>query len=503
MKFARAFCFSLLAVASAMADSARLQVFISDLHFGVGKDPATGKWSNLEDARWAPEFSSFLQHIDAIGEGATDLVLNGDTFELWQSTEQDCIYPNRASQDANLGCTEKDSLRRLEKVVSAHKAELDRIAKFGASAGNRVVFVPGNHDVAILYPSVAARVMQAVGHANGHAGIASKGYWLSDDGMLYAEHGHQIGEELNRFADWPKPFLERGGVRYLQRPWGEQFVQRFYNDFEIKYPIIDNFTTDADGVRFGLATEGWGGSPVAVGKLIRFLLLQVSPSQFARSLGGDAGHPAWDVAKVRKLGDRFLVESLPAGDPLRDLVEKAGAERTLAVSVAEFSDEEISGICDRRVGMEGVEPCPALTQGAGLEKAIPRDRIFTKHLDATWQALADAGATKQRFRYFIMSHTHNADAGFDPLAKSGRPWQPTVVNTGAWQRTVSPKQMAAIMQQRKIATKAQALTTIRLEDLPPCYDVVIVRPYTGIPKAELKGWQPGLAGEWSLGPACR
>lgn len=297
--------------------------------------------------------------------------------------------------------------------------------------------------------------------------------------------------------------MERGGVRHLQRPWGEQFVQRFYNDFEVKYPVIDNFTTDAEGARFGLATEGWSGSPVAIGKLMRFLFLQVSPTQFANSMGGRVtGHPVWDVAKVRNLGDRFLEESLPIGDPLRPLVEKAASEGTLQASVADFSDEDIAGICDRRAGIKDADPCPALSQGAVMEKAVPRDVIFTRHLDATYNSLASAGKTKQRFRYFIMSHTHHAGSGFDPLRKSGRR-QPTVVNTGVWQRVVSPEEMTALMRARGIATRSQALKTLQLEDLPPCYDVILVRPYTDTPATELHGWQRNADGKWSLGPACR
>src|SRR6266581_4623679 len=101
MKLYRALLVFAVFAATASSNSDRLRVFISDLHFGVGKDIATGKWNNLEDARWAPEFSSFLHAIDRVGGGATDLVLNGDTFELWQSTQKDCVYPDAAHQDAD------------------------------------------------------------------------------------------------------------------------------------------------------------------------------------------------------------------------------------------------------------------------------------------------------------------------------------------------------------------------------------------------------------------
>jgi len=72
------------------ASQSRLLVFISDLHMGVGKD-RSGRWHKYEAFRWQKEFELFLQEINSRGRGETDLVLDGDTFELWQSIEDDCL----------------------------------------------------------------------------------------------------------------------------------------------------------------------------------------------------------------------------------------------------------------------------------------------------------------------------------------------------------------------------------------------------------------------------
>jgi UDP-2,3-diacylglucosamine pyrophosphatase LpxH len=120
-------------------------VLISDTHFGVGH-AASGKWDNLEDARWAPEFTAFLKEIDKQGKGAADLVINGDAFELWQSLAMDCIYPDAAHQDRDLGCTEQDALRRVNRVLGQHSPELKALGDFASSGNNRLILVPGNHD---------------------------------------------------------------------------------------------------------------------------------------------------------------------------------------------------------------------------------------------------------------------------------------------------------------------------------------------------------------------
>src|SRR5580698_8867959 len=95
-----------LAHAGTPPGSDRLRIFISDTHFGPGK--VVGHWHNYEDARWAPEFAAFLDEMNTLGRGKADLILNGDTFELWQSLDpNDCT----GAANKNLGCTQEGALK--------------------------------------------------------------------------------------------------------------------------------------------------------------------------------------------------------------------------------------------------------------------------------------------------------------------------------------------------------------------------------------------------------
>src|SRR4029450_13184459 len=78
-----------IVVLDSETSTSRLIVIASDLHLGGGKS-ATGEWLPTEGFRWHEDFAAFLRAIDEAGKGMTDLVLNGDTFELWQSTTDDC-----------------------------------------------------------------------------------------------------------------------------------------------------------------------------------------------------------------------------------------------------------------------------------------------------------------------------------------------------------------------------------------------------------------------------
>ena len=165
---------------------------------GAGRD-AAGAWQVTEDFRWTDELEGFLQALDAEGGGATDLILNGDTFEL---AAPDCVR-----DDPALGCTESDALARLERVLAAHPREIAALAAFARGGSNRVVLVPGDHDAALLFPGVRARVEEALGPDR--AEVPPGGAWVSSDGQVHVEHGQQIGWRADRFADWPMPFIER------------------------------------------------------------------------------------------------------------------------------------------------------------------------------------------------------------------------------------------------------------------------------------------------------
>lgn len=491
-----------IGVSDATARNLRLTVVISDTHFGVGKK-SDGTWHPYEDARWATEFKLFLDEVNRMGKGETDLVLNGDTFELWQSLENDCTY-----QDENLGCTEEEALKRLKTVIAAHQAELAAIKSFAESGNNRVFIVPGNHDAALLFATVAAEVLNAIG-APERVNISPEGYWLSADGMIYAEHGHQIGNDANRFVDWPNPYLGKDGVSHLQSPWGEVFVQRFYNAYEMKYPIIDNMETEIMGVNYGRKAEGLAATTVGIGKFVKFNLLQTSWGQLFQFLGGQEGE-AWDIAAIRSGGDRFFVESLPNDDPLRAQVEKALSDGTLDIKLKDLTDEEIQSVCDGRAAMVAednkkkkkpprVTLCPKKNLGAVASRQITSlDTIFQKHLNDTRARLRAAG-NDNPFSLFIWAHTHLAVTSYLPFKKSGSNWQPIVVNSGAWQRTISEEQVQQIMRERNWTEKD--VLTLKPEDLRPCYTAITIPPYVESPKSVLRYWVQ-VGNTWKFKDSC-
>jgi len=467
------FAYWLALAAPVHAKSDRYVFVISDTHFGVGRDK-TGAWDAYEDARWPGDLATFLKYAGVTGAGKADLVINGDVFELWQSRDIPCVY---SSKDA--GCSDADALLRFKKVVTAHAEEINLLKAFASTADNKLTLVVGNHDVALLLPSVKAELLRTFACPECKVSFQDTGVWQSDDGKVRAEHGHEIGEDLNAFDGWPQPFIRLNATTHVRRPWGEQFVQDFYNQFETKYPAIDNITDELKAMRLGLQAEGVRGSMKGTLEFLRFLALHESWTQAMQLMGedGSAGS-AWVVANERAKGALFLEQSFAENDVVQQLlknVKRADADKFVRDS-ARLSDPDIIAICDARAGRKASGlPGTLCDHPAGnlVNNALThRLAIFTAYLSRI----------KPLPRVFVYSHTHSAErfVVINPDVE--------VLNTGAWQRLVSPEQIDA---KAKAAGKKseEILRQLRPEDLEACYNFVAIAPYGNLPKAELRSWR--------------
>jgi UDP-2,3-diacylglucosamine pyrophosphatase LpxH len=486
-------------VATARQPSDRLLVVISDLHFGVGRDGQA--WHPMEDFRWASEFQAFLDEVHVQGKGKTDLVIAGDAFELWQSRTADCMPPDR-----DAGCSEAEALARLKIVVAGHDTELRALGRFATAADNRLVFVPGNHDAALLFPTVAQAAIDATGAGPGRVRVEAGGYWMSPDKLLLVEHGHQMGKEVNKLRLWPRPFIGVNPAR-LERSWGEQFVQKFYNQYEAKYPVIDNVSEEGVGIGYAREVEGWLGTATAVGRFIQFYSTSLSLHQHAGVLGSGA-NPPWDIEAVKSRRGAFLAESLPSDDPVGRALRARPTD--LDNEIEQFSNDELQMLCDARAQIEAyqrehnmaptITRCPEKGGALGaVGQALlhrSRDAIVSEYLK---QRATELKSPPLLPKVFIYGHTHLADGGFQPLAGSNPDWNPVVLNTGAWQRTVTPEQLKMLMC--RVPTN-RSVIELTPEELPTCYSAVVVPPTAGTPKPELRFWTTDDGQHWRFDTSC-
>lgn len=508
------------ATAASQAPTPRTFVFLSDLHLGVGY-VQPGKFANQEDFRWHDDLVALLEHIGGGDASATDLVLLGDTFELWQSPFQKCqgegvefgcvtldCRPEKNGRDH--GCTEAEALARIKHVLDQHADTIRALREFAFRGENRLTLVPGNHDAALLLPDVKAEVLRRFGDADQkRIKIAAAGYWVSDDKRIFGDHGH-MPDKVNRFEHWPEPWAITPAGRVMLQPWGERMVQEFYNQYEELLPAIDNMTDEAAGMRLAIKALGPQQMGNALKRFLAFLAFDTTLRQKLSSLGRGAAdngdlmlgstppRDVWDISGIRAGNTKeFFVQSMPL-DELRLVAQQTESD----LSWDGVSDEDIAELCEQRAVLIAyyaahpaqrvpaeakIEPCPVKPDaerslGRVADQVLNRDAANRrKHLRAA------SGEVSKRFEVYVYGHTHSAASPFKQ--KIQNLWQASVVNTGAFQRLASSDEIQR-MAAGSGETATQVFAKLLPEQMKPCYSFVRIRPYVpdGKPKVELMWW---------------
>ena len=233
----------------------------------------------------------FLSVIDSQHRSTVDLVLNGDTFEL-------------PSDEAG-------ALTSLDRVLAAHKAEVQALASFAKAGTNRIVLIPGDRDSALRFGKVAERVTRALGGSADRVTAASSGYWISRDGKVHAEHGHEI--------------------RFRTQDSGA--LQELYDKIEAKYPAVDNVAIAASGAKY--AARGRQHAVVRRGR--RAPRARRAPECLLAAVPDGARRRRRAAAAVGSragpLARRFVARCFPAGRRsvesrwLRPWTRRAGSRR--------------------------------------------------------------------------------------------------------------------------------------------------------------------------------
>ena len=448
----------------------RTIVVISDLHLGLGKN-ANNEWYVTEDFRWPKAFKAFLDDISTMGSQKVDLIIAGDFLEMWQ-IPADILCKGAGT---NLGCTIDEMKILATRITKAHKQVFKDLRDFSQKGNNRLYIIPGNHDSSLLIAAVWEPVGKALEVKKGRVNFVKTGIWKSADGTIVVEHGHQIGSEANRYDTWPNIVQPSGGKEYIIRPWGEQFVQKIFNEQENNYPVIDNLSPESAGIRYRMAERGVWGTGEDIAQFISFNLFQTSLRQKVQILG-DAGSPEektkWDIPKARGQGHRLFVAALPQDDSFRAglLGDSEQAEKTkleldaLAKDDKRLPDENVKMLCEQ-AEIRGNSICKAPELGATMEKLlVPREWILASHL-------RQRKAEFPEMRYFIYGHTHLLEVTWQPDSKS----RVKVLNSGAFHRVIDEKGFLLRVNAKGI-TPEEGLKKIAVEELPPCYTFVLIPP---------------------------
>lgn len=448
------------------ADEQRFLAVISDLHAGLGRR-ADGSWHETEDFRWEAELDAFLDAVAVRGGEKVDLVVAGDLLELWQlPADISC-----RGVSADLGCTVDEMREVTTRVLAAHAGLPASLRRFAARGSNRVHVIPGNHDSALLLARVWQPLADAVGVEQGRINLVASGVWTSRDGAVVIEHGHQIGNDVNRYDAWPNVSRQVDGRTFIERPWGERFVQKLFNEQETAYPIIDNLSPEAAGARYRMADRGLWGSVADVARFLVFNLTETSIAQKNKFVGVDPGAPAASRAdRGRALGHRLFAQALSDADPFRrellaDTPQGAALRHELdgLLRDGKLSEPEVLLLCDVAAVVRGRAVCVQATTGYLAQKLlVPHERVLREHLKRRLDE-------HPRMQTFIYGHTHELERRWNVAVSSMA--SVAVLNSGAFQRVIDE---SGYLARVKGPDPADGLRQLSLSDLPPCYSAVLM-----------------------------
>ncbi len=205
---------------------------ISDLHLGEDLRPGSANVSYLRHlVKLERELEAFLAHhtIERLNGQPWTLVVNGDMVDFMSiMVLPDAAAVAHADDDPQdklygLGFGERESQKKLERVIVRHQGVFGKLAEFLA-AGNELVIVVGNHDFEFHYPSVQRTLVEwlcglAVGAGapdEARVEFASRiqfcPWFYYQQNLIYIEHGHQYDEYCS-FDYLLHPVAERNGAK--------------------------------------------------------------------------------------------------------------------------------------------------------------------------------------------------------------------------------------------------------------------------------------------------
>ncbi|MBW1761632.1 MAG: metallophosphoesterase [Deltaproteobacteria bacterium] len=214
---------------------------VSDMHLSEAEepDPRRPLWMAYKRREFFidDEFAAFLEHIAQNATGPIELLLNGDIFDFdnvlrMPSNDGRIDWLERAR---GLGSEEWKSQFKMKVIIEDHPRWFEALGQFMAK-GHRAVFVIGNHDVELYWPSVQRMLCDAlgapfppnIGEEEDDDPIVFCSWFYLSGGDTYVSHGHQYDPNCV-VRDPIDPLIEIRGKPRVRVPFGDLAARYMLN----------------------------------------------------------------------------------------------------------------------------------------------------------------------------------------------------------------------------------------------------------------------------------
>lgn len=219
----------------------RIKLVVSDMHLGKGRRNSAGATNSLEEFYYGDKFIEFL-HYYSSGEYRdyeVELIINGDFLNFLQVDYRGHFLTV---------LTEPVCLEVMKSVLDGHANVFKAMREFTSKPNRSITYVVGNHDQAMLWPTLRQLFNESVG-----TNVKFKNIVYFFDGV-HIEHGH-MHEAANRFD--PKKFFLKKDLPepILNLPFGSHFFVNFVLKIKQEHPHVDKIRPFSKMLRWAFVNE--------------------------------------------------------------------------------------------------------------------------------------------------------------------------------------------------------------------------------------------------------
>jgi UDP-2,3-diacylglucosamine pyrophosphatase LpxH len=234
----------------------KIKLVISDFHLSRGKWLENGRRNPLEDFHQDERFQEFLEYYSTgqYSDAEVELVINGDFFDplaVIPLPKKDGKFPNL---EYPLEVEEPAAVEKFATILKGHPISFNALKEF-LKKGKKIVFRWGNHDAALLWPSVQKLLRDHLEPSQIDQVTFQQEPYIFD--RICIDHGHQY-EIINQFDD-KNIFIDRKtkyGMKKIQNlPFGSFFVLGFINRVKLQRSYINQVQPFRLYIRLSLLLE--------------------------------------------------------------------------------------------------------------------------------------------------------------------------------------------------------------------------------------------------------
>jgi UDP-2,3-diacylglucosamine pyrophosphatase LpxH len=237
-------------------------VVVSDMHLSEAAvpDPRRPLWMAYKRREFFidDDFARFLAVMAQGAEEPIELILNGDIFDFDSVTGVPAGEPrvDWLARRRGLASEEWMSLFKIDRIIAEHPVWFGALAAF-LGHGHRAVFVIGNHDVELYWPSVQHRICAAMGvetpatliedtDSPPPSGPVVFCHWFYlSGGDTYVSHGHQYDAHCT-LKNPIDPMIQVNGRPRVRVPFGDLAARYMLNGMGYFNPhASDNYIMTA------------------------------------------------------------------------------------------------------------------------------------------------------------------------------------------------------------------------------------------------------------------